>query len=48
LTVLPANALNFIEDMMEVVKFDVMELIWRWNDYAFWGEDRSLVPNVPH
>ncbi len=36
---LPANAITFIEQMMVVVKFDVMDYIWKWGDYGFWGEN---------
>ena len=32
--------------MMTVVKFDVMEYIWKWYQYSFWGENKSLSPNV--
>jgi hypothetical protein len=38
----PANAIKFIEEMMVVVKFDVMEYIWKWGDYEFWGENILL------
>jgi hypothetical protein len=30
LIVFPANTIIFIEGMMTVVKFDVMEYIWKW------------------
>ena len=26
---------------MKVVKFDIMDYIWQWNQYAFWGFDQS-------
>ena len=31
---------------MVVVKFDVMEYIWKWGDYEFWGENILLQPKV--
>jgi hypothetical protein len=42
--VIPENAIILIEGMMFVVKFDVMEYIWKWNKYPFWGENQSLSP----
>ena len=32
--------------MMTVVKFDVMEYIWNWNQYDFWEENKLISPNV--
>ena len=46
LIVFPVNAIIFIEGMMTVVKFDVMEYIWQWYQYAFWGKNQLLSPNV--
>ncbi len=46
LIVFPANVIIFIEGMMTVVKFDVMEYIWKWYKYSFWGENQSLSPNI--
>jgi len=31
---------------MVVAKFDVMEYIWKWYQYTFWGENKLLSLNV--
>jgi hypothetical protein len=30
--------------MMVVVKFDVMDYIWKWGSYSFWVENQILSP----